>query len=152
MKKYVFVLVAIWLATTAQTSGLLEQAESKLQNLLANVGQPPPTQGGIAERIDGGLAQLIANPNPVPQQPSDITCVPLQDCTPLIQKAIDEAADGAVLTVNAGQFLLATPLRIYKPLHLKGQGKFKTVFTHNVNISYLGNGGLSILVKIRSKR
>lgn len=136
-------LAVVWLVTSAQTlDGLLEQAETKLIKLLALTGQLPTAQGGIAERINGGLTQLLANPMPVPQQPSDVVCVPLVDCSPTIQKAIDAAADGAVVTINAGQFILATPIRIYKPLHLRGSGKTQTVFTHKVSIGRGGSSGI----------
>lgn len=74
MKKFALLslLAVVWLVTSAQTlDGLLEQAENKLIKLLALTGQLPKAQGGIAERINGGLTQLLANPMPVPQQPSE---------------------------------------------------------------------------------
>lgn len=91
MKKFALLslLAVVWLVTSAQTlDGLLEQAENKLIKLLALTGQLPKAQGGIAERINGGLTQLLANPMPVPQQPSDVVCVPLVDCSPTIKKQL----------------------------------------------------------------
>jgi Pectate lyase superfamily protein len=142
MKKYLFcfLLLVLWVITSAQTpGGVLEQAEQKVIQLLVNAGQAPSNQGGIGERIDRGLTQLLAL---VPPQASDVVCVPLTDCARLIQKAIDAATDGSTVTVNTGQFVVASPIRIYKPLHLKGQGKARTVLTHKVDIGYGGGGGI----------
>jgi hypothetical protein len=59
-----------------------------------------------------------------------------------MQTAINAAQDGATIVINEGQHLLNSPIRINKPLHLRGQAKTRTVLTHKANISYLGSSGM----------
>jgi hypothetical protein len=144
MKKFTMSIVLVGFLVAAgvyaQTPGLLERIESLVTQLVLGVGQSPPTQGGIGERIESGLT-LVLNAKP-PPLPSNVVCIPDQNCSPLIQAAIDKAADGAVVTINEGAHLVSSPIRIYKPLHLKGAGKRRTVLTHKVNIGYQGTGGI----------
>jgi hypothetical protein len=143
MKKAIlaFLLLIVLGITTAQTPNtIMEKIEAQVQQLLGNAGLVPTTQGGIAERIDGGLGQLILAAKPPP--PSDITCVVNVDCAPAIQKALAAAPDGGTVTLPAGQHLVASPIRINGPLHLRGAGRTQTVLVHKQNINYAGSAGI----------
>jgi hypothetical protein len=89
MKKAIlaFLLLIVLGITTAQTPNtIMEKIEAHVQQLLVNAGLVPTTQGGIGERIDGGLGQLILAAKPPP--PGDVTCTANVDCAPAIQKRL----------------------------------------------------------------
>jgi hypothetical protein len=148
MKKttLVFFVLGMLLALTcadAQIAGLLKQIEAKIIKLSANYELQPVTQGGIGDRIDTSLTQLLDTAKPEPQLPADVNCVPEQNCAPLIQGAINNAQEGATITINAGQHLLSSPVLINKArIHLRGQGRTRTVFTHRANIGTGGSSGI----------
>jgi hypothetical protein len=74
----------------------------------------------------------------------NVDCVPNQNCAPRIQGAINAAPpEGAVINLEEGEHLISSAVIINKPnIHLRGQGRTKTVFTHSVNIGSGGSAGI----------
>jgi hypothetical protein len=147
MKKAIlaFLLLIVLGITTAQTPNtIMENMEAKVRKLLATYELPPVTEGGIGERIDVGLSQLLAAAKPAPQLTADVNCVVDQNCAPLIQGAINAAPpEGKAITINAGTHLLSSAILINKSgIHLRGQGESRTVLTYKTNVGMGGSAGL----------